>query len=64
MTERCPLYWARWYRLRALWMRQRCPVCGFSREWHLDAVMPGEVWVEGAGVVPCADWAAAPEVAP
>jgi len=30
-----------------------CPICHEPADQHTDGVMPGEVWQDGMGIVPC-----------
>lgn len=33
-----------------------CIKCGYAQKWHVDGQAPGEVFIEGVGIVPCSEW--------
>jgi len=34
----------------------KCKVCGEARDMHAEGVMPGEVFVDGYGIVTCKEF--------
>lgn len=40
-------------RVQARYWSRPCPVCAIERDWHEFGSMPGVVFIDGMGSVPC-----------